>query len=90
MSRSWPNLIATLSVGCFAALLAMWLGVDLNGRFMQMDENLTSLIGLGIAVTGCWASCVMFRYQPKHRFLAVLVGVFCAYCLFDIGWHSFS
>jgi hypothetical protein len=68
----------------------MWLGVDLNGRFMQMDENLTSLIGLGIAVTGCWASCVMFRYQPKHRFLAVLVGVFCAYCLFDIGWHSFS
>jgi uncharacterized membrane protein HdeD (DUF308 family) len=89
-NRPCPSFIPTLSFGCFAVLLSIWLGVDLNGRFFGIDARLTSLIALVLAATGCCANYVMVRHQPKRRFLAILMGAFCMYCLFDIGRHFLS
>jgi hypothetical protein len=79
------NIIATLSVICFVIMLAMWFGVDLNGRFLGMRASLASFIGLGTGVTGCLANCVWVCYQRRCRIQAIFMGLFCAYCVFDIA-----
>jgi hypothetical protein len=79
--------IRILSYGCFAVVLAIWVGVDMNGQFLHMASWLTSLSALLLAAAGCLANYMMFRHVPKQRFLAVVMGGFCAYCLYDLSRH---
>ena len=81
--------IPALSIGCFAALLVMWFGLDLNGHFMHIGARLTSLIAISFSLVGCWANYMMFRRLPKHRLAAVLMGCFCIYCFLGV-LHTFS
>ncbi len=72
-----------ISVVCFLFVITMFFGVDLNGRFIGMDERLSMAIYFALAVTGLAANVATFHLKPTEKIITILLGLFYICCVLD-------
>ena len=83
--NAWLKFIRFLNAVCFSIYFAMFVGVDLNGQFLDINERITWIITVVSVAMGFVASCIMFRFIPKERLIAVLLMLFYGFGIYNLG-----